>query len=197
MAAMTMLASLLLAPPTAGSGFRNIQAEERGNAPADEKEQENMEARRTRKIIEEARDKHLIDEWDASITKMIGKMNGGDFLNKDDKKRYFIFLRDLTSARDKYAEDLFWCWKERKCHPETMESHCTDFSSLVDQLTTMDKLASRDPLKEEVDDLLGEDEYQDYLYHQMPNVTFYLVYVCEDYRHQIPSPPDARSRRGG
>jgi hypothetical protein len=101
------------------------------------------------------------------------------------------------SIEDEYAEELFWCWKHRECHPETMKSHCTDFSSLVDQLTTMDKLASRDPLKKEVDDLLGEDEYQDYLYHQLPNVTFCLVYVCKDYWHQIPLLPVARPRREG
>jgi hypothetical protein len=196
-AAVALLASPLLAPPTAGSGSRSIQAEERVDAPPDGEEQESTEARGTRKIIEEARDKHLIDEWDESIAKTIGKMNDGGFLDDDGRKRYFIFLRDLTSAHDEYAEELFWCWKGRECHPETMKSHCTDFSSLVDQLTSMDKLASRDPLKKEVDDLLGEDEYQDYLYHQMPNVTFYLVYVCKDYRHQIPFLPVARPRREG
>jgi hypothetical protein len=196
-AAVAMLASLQLAPPTAGSGSRDIRAEERVNAPTHGKGQESTEARRTRKIIEEARDEHLIDEWGGSIAETIGKMDDGDFLNKDDKKRYFVFLREVTAAHDKYAEELFWCWKGRGCHPGTMKSHCADFSSLVDQLTTMDKLASRDPLKAEVDDLLGEDEYQDYLYHQMPNVTFYLVYVCKDYRHQIPLLPDDRPRRGG
>ena len=109
-------------------------------------------------------------------------MNDGDFLDNDGRKLYAIFLRDLTSAHDEYAEELFWCWKERECHPGTMKSHCTDFSSLVDQLTTMDKLASRDPLKKRWMISSARDEYQDYLYHQMPNVTFYLVHVYKDYR---------------
>jgi hypothetical protein len=196
-AAVAMLASLLLAPPIGGSSMRTIRAEERVDAPTDGKGQESTEARWTREIIEEARDEHLIDQWDESIAKMIDEMSDGAFLDKDEKKRYFVFLRDVTAVHDEYAEELFWCWKERECHPGTMKSHCTDFSSLVDQLTTMDKLASRDPLKEEVDDLLGEDEYQDYLYHQIPNVTFYLVHVCEDYRHQIPLLPGAGPRRGG
>jgi hypothetical protein len=91
-AAVAMLASLPLAPPTVGSSLRSMQAEERVDAPTDRKEQENTEARRTRKIIEEVRDKHLINEWDERIAKTIGKMNDGDFLNNDNRKRYFIFF---------------------------------------------------------------------------------------------------------
>ena len=84
---------LLLAPPPAGWGFRDTRtrAEERANVPADETGQEDAEARRTRKIIEEARDEHLIDEWDGSIAKAIDKMDGGDFLNKDEKRATSYF----------------------------------------------------------------------------------------------------------
>jgi len=59
--------------------------------PADESWQEGTGVRRTRKIIEEARDEHLIDEWDGSIAKAIDKMDGGDLLNKDEKSATSYF----------------------------------------------------------------------------------------------------------
>ena len=45
-------------------------------------------------------------------------------------------------------------------------------------------------MKREVDTLLGEDEYVDYIPFQMPKVTFYLDIICRNYRYQAYLLPD-------
>ena len=114
---------------------------------------------------------------------------------REERSIYFQLLREATLAYDNYAEELFWRWKQRRCHPGVMRDHCSSFSSLIEQVAQVDRFASRDPLTREVDDLLGEDEHPDYASQQMPNVTLYLVYVCRDYRHHTFLLPNVRYHR--
>ena len=158
-------------------------------------EEEHERIRSTKEIIEHFIAKYKVNEWDKKVTDILQIVATKFYLSETERNGRFEFLREATLAYDNYAEELFWCWKGRRCHPGTMKDHCSTFSSLIEQLTMVDKTASRDPAKREVDTLLGEDEHQNYVSLQMPNVTLYLVYLCRDYRYQSQFLPNGRYHR--
>jgi hypothetical protein len=149
-----------------------------------------------RKELSRLSAKYSLAKLNKNLALILGSSETDIYPSEEERDEHFTFLRETALAYDNYAEELFWCWKGHKCHPDKMKDHCSSFASLIEQFTLVDMLASRDPTKREVDALLGEDEHQRYAVFQMPNVALYLVYICKDYRYQTSFLPNARYHRG-
>ena len=174
----------------------NAYTGERSTSTDVNADREKKKIKNTKEMINHLQLKYNLAETDDLLTKLTVKAGASSYYpSEEEKNDYFLFLRSAILKYDNYAEELFWCWKERRCHPATMRHHCSTFSSLVNQLTAVDKMATRDPLKREVDALIGEDEPQNHIPLQMPNVSLYLTNICRDYRYQSHFLPSGRYHR--
>jgi hypothetical protein len=131
-------------------------------------------------------------QMDALVTIRLSRLADRDYSSEQNKKEYFRFLREVAAVYDEYAEALLSCRKQGQCHVSPIQNSCSSFSKRVDSLSKLDRLETKDIMKKEVDDLLGEDEYVDYIPFQMPKVTFYLAIICRNYRYQAYLLPDTR-----
>jgi hypothetical protein len=160
----------------------------------DEKRRAQVDA--TNDTVNRLKKKFKISEIDGDIASTLERPEAKTYYLSDrEKDDYFEFLRNTILAYDNYAEELFWYWKGRTCYSDIMKDQCPIFSSVVDKLTSFDKMASWDPLKAEVNALLGEDDHQGYVPLLMPNVSLYMVSICRDYRYQNQLLPSARYHR--
>jgi len=123
-------------------------------------------------------------------------LKGAPNLNFAEKSTYYTFLREATRAYDNFAEELFWCWKSQQCDVAPLKKQCRLFSSIIPQLAAIDKLVSRDPFREELNQVLREEDDQEYVPLQMPNVVNYLTYICRYGAYPVSSPPETRPHRG-
>jgi hypothetical protein len=112
--------------------------------------------------------------------------------SEQDKKEYFYFLHEAATTYDDYAEALLSCWKLRQCHASSIKKNCLLFLKRIDNLAKLDRLETKDAMSKEVDALLGEDDYADYIPFQTPKVTIYLAVTCRNYRYQAYLLPDTR-----
>jgi hypothetical protein len=127
---------------------------------------------------------------DKIVATRMSDLTDSSYPSEQDKKEYFNFLREATTAYDKYAEALLSCWKKRQCHTNTINNNCLLFLNRIDNLAKLDRIETKDAMKREVDTLLGEDDYAGYIPFQVPKVTFYLAVICRNYRYQAYLLPD-------
>jgi 5-methylcytosine-specific restriction endonuclease McrBC regulatory subunit McrC len=156
-----MLGVLLLAPLTVSAPSQNTHASEQGKLLCKE---------------------YKAMKMDALVSMILSRLTDRDYSSEQDKKEYFRFLREVAAVYDEYAEALLSCRKQGQCHVSPIQDSCSSFSKRIDSLSKLDRLETKDIMKKEVDDLLGEDEYADYIPFQMPKVTFYLAIICRNYR---------------
>jgi hypothetical protein len=99
----------------------------------------------TDSFVADVAGRHNIEAWDEARASMLDKATSNPHPTRQDKARYFRFLRDASVAYDGYATDLFLCWKSGRCHRGVMNSHCSTFNILLDQMRRIDEAASQDP----------------------------------------------------
>jgi hypothetical protein len=129
---------------------------------------------------------------DEIVAIRLSRLNNNYYPSEQDKKEYFYFLHEAATTYDEYAEALLSCWKLRQCHAGSIKDNCLSFSKRIDNLAKLDRLETKDAMKKEVDALLGEDDYADYIPFQTPKVTFYLAVICRNYRYQAYLSPDTQ-----
>jgi len=132
----------------------------------------------TDSFVADAAGRHDIEAWDEARASMLAKATSNPDPARQDKVRYYRFLRDASAAYDGYATDLFLCWKSGRCHRGVMKSYCSMFSILLEQMRRIDEAASQDPFSAVADALVGKDEHPDYVSLQAPNVVLYNTWVC-------------------
>lgn len=150
---------------------------------------------RTSRVVELAANRYGIAEWNEQMESISEGLKGAPDFSFEEKSAYYTFLREATRAYDNFAEELFWCWKNQQCNISPMKKQCQFFSSLIPQLAAIDKLVSKDQFREEVDRLLGEEDDQEYVPLQVPNVVNYLTYICGYRAYPVSSPPETRPHR--
>jgi hypothetical protein len=168
---LIMLGVLLLAPLTVSAPSQNTHASEQGKLLCKE---------------------YKAMQMDALVSMRLSRLTDRYYSSEQNKKEYFRFLREVAAVYDEYAEALLSCRKQGQCYVSSIQDICSSFSKRIDALSKLDRLETKDIMKKEVDDLLGEDEYVDYIPFQMPKVTFYLTIICRNYRYQAYLLPDSR-----
>jgi hypothetical protein len=129
---------------------------------------------------------------DEIVAIILSRLTNDYYSNEQDKKEYFSFLREAATAYDEYAEALLSCWRLRQCHASSIKNNCLLFLKRIDNLAKLDRLETKDVMRKEVDALLGEHDYADYIPFQTPKVTFYLAVICRNYRYQAYLSPDTQ-----
>jgi hypothetical protein len=138
---------------------------------------------------------YIISEWDKSRETILAMSKRDMTSSATERKEYFSFLREATQIYDNFAEELFWCWKRRECGSAAIKDQCPFFSSLVDQLAAIDRIASTDAFNKDAHDDPYEYGQPDYISLQMPNVTIYFVHICRNYAHPMFYRPEDKPHR--
>src|SRR3954453_20235463 len=150
---------------------------------------------RTSRVVELAANRYGIAEWNEQVESISEGLKGAPDFSFEEKSAYYTFLREATRAYDNFAEELFWCWKNQQCNIFPIKKQCQFFSLLIPKPAAIDKLVSKDQFREEMDRLLGEEDVQEYVPLQVPNVVNYLTYICRYRAYLVSSPPETRPHR--
>jgi hypothetical protein len=181
--------------PLSGASPKTLQADMASDSFRVETKQVSDNPAHADDTIKRLSEKYVISEWDKSRERILVTSKKGAKLSTKERKEYFSFLREATRMYDNFAEELFSCWKRRECGSAAIKDQCPFFSLLMDQLTTIDTIASTDQFNKDENDDLYEIEQPDYISLQMPNVVIHLVYVCRNYAHPMFYRPEDKPHR--